>query len=59
MSYPKGKDMKIKNIEQLDNIENRGIEIRFKTNEIKEINVIDNMIITFKRNTMPPDFMNW
>lgn len=30
-SYKKGSDLKIKNIDQLDNIENRGIEIIHKS----------------------------
>jgi hypothetical protein len=47
-NYPKGSDAKIKNIEQLDNIENRGIEIRYKTNEPKIIDVADNEIYTWK-----------
>ena len=47
MKYKIGKDGKIKNIEELDSVDNRGIEIRYKTDKPKIIVVIDNKIITW------------
>ena len=37
MTYKKGKDGKIKNIEELNSVENRGIQIIHKTDKIETI----------------------
>ena len=61
MSYLKGKDGKIKNIEQLDNIEDRGIEIRYHCYIPKTILVIDNKIWTWDCDDLdkPEGFDGW
>ena len=61
MSYKKGKDGKIKNIEQLDSVENRGIEIRYKCNTPKIILVKDDKIWTWDCDDLdkPEDFTGW
>ena len=59
MTYQKGSDAKIKNIEELDSVDNRGIEIIHKTDIPETIEVEDGLLSHTPKCKKPKGFEGW
>ena len=59
MTYLKGKDGKIKNIEELDSVNNKGIDILYHTTKIETITYLEGKIWHKPSNHKPFEFDKW